>query len=56
MKKPDFLHVNINSWKLKVDWKKLWWAWLKGHSGHRTLTLAVSQEVNNEINWFLECL
>ena len=23
MKKPDILHVDTNSWKLKVDWKIL---------------------------------
>ena len=27
MKKPDFLHVDTNSWKLKVDLKKIG-AWL----------------------------
>ena len=26
-----------------------------GHSGHRTLKLAVSQEGVTGINWFLEC-
>ena len=29
MKKPDFLHVDTDSWKLKVDQKVLWWAWSK---------------------------
>ena len=27
MKKPEFLHVDTNSVKLKVDWKILGWAW-----------------------------
>ena len=27
--KPDFLHVDTDSWKLKVDQKVLWWAWSK---------------------------
>ena len=29
MKKPDFLHVDTNSYKLKVDQKLFGWAWLK---------------------------
>ena len=29
MKKPDFLHVDTDSWKLKVDQKVLWWVWSK---------------------------
>ena len=29
MKKPDFLHVDTDSWKLKIIWKILWWAWSK---------------------------
>ena len=28
-KKPDFLHIDANSWELKVDWKILVWAWSK---------------------------
>ena len=27
MKMSDFLHVDTNSWKLKVDQKILGWAW-----------------------------
>ena len=26
-KNPDFLHVDTNSLKLKVDWKVLGWTW-----------------------------
>ena len=29
LKKPDFLHVDTDSWKLKIIWKILWWAWSK---------------------------
>ena len=29
MKKPDFLHVDTDLWKLKVDKKILGWTWLK---------------------------
>ena len=29
MKKPDFLHVDTDSWKLKIIWKILWWVWSK---------------------------
>ena len=29
MKKPDFLHVDTDSWKLKVDQKILGWVWSK---------------------------
>ena len=29
MKKPDFLHVDTDSWKLKVNQKILGWAWSK---------------------------
>ena len=52
-KKPDFLHVDTDSWKLKVDPKILEWAWSEngyGHSGLTTLKLAVSQEGISEIN------
>ena len=27
MKQPDFLHVDTNSYKLKIDWKIFGWAW-----------------------------
>ena len=27
MKKPDFSHVDTDSWKLEVDRKVLGWAW-----------------------------
>ena len=54
MKKPDFLQVHINSWKLNIDWK--YWSGLQknrcGHSGNRTLKLALYQKWNNGINWF----
>ena len=29
LKKPDFLHVDTNSWKLKVHWKIFRWVWSK---------------------------
>ena len=29
MKKPDFLHIVTDSWKLKIDQKILGWAWPK---------------------------
>ena len=29
LKKPDFLHVDTDSWKLKVDQRILGWAWSK---------------------------
>ena len=29
MKKPEFLHGDTDSWKLKVDQKLLEWAWSK---------------------------
>ena len=38
MKQSDFLHVDTNSHKLKVDQKSF------GQSGHRTLKVAVYQE------------
>ena len=53
MKKPEFLHVDTDSWKLEVDWKILGWAWSKngcGHSVPRTLKLAVCQGEMNGIN------
>ena len=37
---------DTNSWKLKFDWKLLWWAWLKNgcvYSYHRTLRVAAHQ-------------
>ena len=54
-KKPDFLHVDTDSWKLKVILKKTGVRLVKngcGHSGLRILKLAVSQEGNYGINWF----
>ena len=46
MKKTDFLHVDTNSWKLKVDWQILEQAWSKMGvaTGLRSLKLAVFQE------------
>ena len=47
MEKPDFLHFDTNSWKLKVDQKILELGVVKngcGHSGLVTLKLGVSQE------------
>ena len=47
VKLPDFLHVDTNSHKLKVDQKMLGWALSEdgcGQPGHRTLKLTVSQE------------
>ena len=29
VKKPDFLHVDTDSWKVQVDLKILGWAWSK---------------------------
>ena len=29
IKKPDFLHIVTDSWKLKVSWKILGWVWSK---------------------------
>ena len=29
IKQPHFLHAATNSWKLKLDWKFLGWAWSK---------------------------
>ena len=29
MKDSDFLHVDTNSYKLKVSQKSFWWAWLQ---------------------------
>ena len=28
-KKPNFLYINTDSWKLKADWKILGWTWSK---------------------------
>ena len=47
MKKPGFLYIDTDSWKLKVDKKILGWAWSKMGVAtlvFRTLKLAVSQE------------
>ena len=48
MKKPEFLHANTDSWKLKIL-VRLGQNWI-GHSGFSTLKLAVSQEAINGIN------
>ena len=53
MKKPDFLHVDTDSWKLKVDQKILGVGMVRngcGHSGLRALKLALSQEGINGIS------
>ena len=58
MKKPDFLHVDTNSNKLKVDQNIFWVAIVRnvfGQSGHWTLKLALSQEWIDGINWFFAC-
>ena len=63
MKKPDFLHADTNSIKLKVDWRKLGWVMVDhGHkwptlapSGRRTLKLDLSHENIIGIHWFLVC-
>ena len=39
--KPDFLHVDTDSWKVEVDWKILRWTWSK--MGVAILKLAVCQ-------------
>ena len=39
MDKPDFLNVDLNSWKLKTDWKTLGWAWPK--MGETTLVIGL---------------
>ena len=58
MKKPDFLYVDTDLWKIEVDWEILGLGMVKneyGHSVPRTLKLAVFQGKMNEINWFLVC-
>ena len=48
MKKPDFLHVDTDLWKLKVNCKILVWVWpLWSHDSKK---LVVSQEGINRIN------
>ena len=55
LKWPDFLHVDTNSHKLKLDQKVLGCAWSEmGQSVHRTLTLTVFQEGIDGINWFFD--
>ena len=57
MKKPDFLHVDTDLWKLELI-KKYWGGhgqkWV-GHTVLRTLKLAACQGEMNGINWFLVC-
>ena len=48
MKKPDFLHFDTVSRKLKVDWKIFGWKWSK-------IGVDVSQKELNGINSFLMC-
>ena len=53
MKKPDFLHFDTDSLKLKVGVKDIGVGMVKkrcGHSGLRTLNLTVSQEEINGRN------
>ena len=53
MKQPDFLHVDTNSWKFKVDRRIFVWVWSKigfGHSGPRILKLTVLLKEINGIN------
>ena len=47
MKQPDFLHVDSNLLKLKVDQKIFGWAWVWPVG---TLKLTVSQEQTDGIN------
>ena len=56
IKKPDFLHVDTNSWKVTVNWEMLRWMQSKMGvycSDLRTLKLTVSQEPVNGMIWFL---
>ena len=58
MKKPDFLHVDSDSWKLEVDWKRFGVGMLKigcDQSVLWTQKLALCQRGMNELNWFLVC-
>ena len=57
MIKPDFLHVDRDSWKLEVgvDIEMDVVRNGCGHSVLRTLKLAVCQGEMNRINWFLVC-
>ena len=58
MKNPDFLHVDKDLTEIKVWMKNIEVSVVKngcGHSGVRTLKLAISQKRINEINWFLVC-
>ena len=51
MKKSDFLHVDTDSRKLKVNRKILGWVWSKmGVATLRTLKLTVSQKEINGVN------
>ena len=53
MKLTDFLCAGRIWHKLKSDWKFLGWAWLKkGEASQMTLTLTVSEEWTDVINWF----
>ena len=46
MKKPDFLHIDTDLWKLTIEWKIFGWVGSKMGvaTDFRTLRLAVSQE------------
>ena len=44
MKKPDFLHVDAESWKSKVERKTLRWAWSK---------MGLATLVSGHLNWQL---
>ena len=56
MKLTDFLCAGRIWHKLKSDWKFLGWAWLKkGEASQMTLTLTVSEEWTDVINWFFAC-
>ena len=55
MKRPHFLHVDTDSWKLEVDWKILGWAWSKMDVGILFSGLWKCQGEMNGINLFLVC-
>ena len=45
MKKSVFLHVDTNSWEIKVYWKCFWLGLVKSGSNHRTLKHYTKNEV-----------
>ena len=45
MKKSVFLHVDTNSWEIKVYWKCFWLGLVKSGSNHRTLKQYTKNEV-----------